>query len=222
MKKIISIFFIFSIQSVYAYTLKFDLIGQLHKNTLTAKDSNGSEGKLISKSKFDMGIKIDYSLANAWKLYLTHQKYTYDFDNTDNVISGDRMFDHASTDFGVTWIVASSMAFRLAYTSKDELGFELNGSNQAVFISETLSFASLFWDQILWLGDGYYLGFTLGLDMNASGSTFTSRSATLISAYLNTDSFRFFYNLKTVTKETDDWKFEGQEPSYGLAYVLAF
>lgn len=208
--------------SVEAEDFKIDLSAIGNTKIISAKSDDGAEGRLVSKTTFNPKLKITYSLTPSFKLSASHTQLNYQFDNTQEIIADETVFSFGESELGLTWILFSVSAFRFTYTSGQEMGFILNESNQALIFQEEITYSSLFYDQILWLGEGYYFGFSVGLDLSTSSETLEDRSASLFKAFASWGSLSAFYQIKNTTKDGGPLSYEDKDTSFALTYALSF
>ena len=130
----------------------------LSKN-LTGVDSAGDEGNLVSSTNFHYGLNLRYALSKSWHFLLNYQNKSYSFDNTQEVIEGEEAFTLSQTSTGVRWVIHPRVAFRFLLNVDEQLAFSVNASDLAEVYSENLSYASIFYDQVVFMGRSMFSGF---------------------------------------------------------------
>lgn len=224
MKKIsIFVLFIFISFSAKANISNLGIFASIYSKKLTGTlDSTGTEGKLVSSSDLHYGLDLEYAFSPAFRFIFNYQTGNVDFDNTDNIITGEESFDINSTKLGFRWIIHPRVAFRSLLNLDKELAFDVNGSNQAEVYSESVNYLSVFYDQIVFLGTAFYSGFRLGYDIPASGDTIEDRTGNFFSVFAVIGNLEISYNYKKVTKSNNDLTFEEIDSALNFSYGLRF
>lgn len=198
------------------------LEAKYHGKTISAKDVFGNTAKLVTESSTDPAFKFTYRLTKTWDVFYSYEQQTYEFKNDKGFITGETKFSSTSQGFGVRWIFLNSVAFRILYIMEYQFGFEVNGSNLAEIFKERVGYSSFFYDQILYTGPGYYLGFSAGIDLSANSANISNRSASHIIGFLKMGPYGISAEIINTTAESDAWKYETQDKLIKLSYTLGF
>ncbi len=215
----------FIILSCNSYGAQFglNLGGQIFSKslngTLTGTDT---EGKLVSNGNFHYGIKTGFSMTNSIALLIEYNSREVDFDNSNNIISGEEVFKVDSTSVGLRFILMPRVAIRTMYTMEKDLGFELDGNNKAVIYTEDIGYLTIYYDQIVFLSAGMYSGFKLGYDLPASGANNLDRTGTRINLFANIHNFETSYELRSFTKNNSTLDFVEKDAVLTISYRLTF
>jgi hypothetical protein len=225
--KLIFIFTIISSPAANANALRLSLISSFYSTNLVGEDdASGKSGKLVSQSNLHYGFKLSYAISQSFRLQFAYKLSSYDFDNTDDLITGDTKVNASSTEVGFKWIMFATTAFRLSIVSEDVVAFELNNSNKAKLFKSKINAFHLNYDQILYLGSSVFAGIKLGYEMGLSGDEVTNKQGSNYGAFviLNTGmgSFEGFYQLKSTTKETDSLDFTDEDSIFNIIYTVSF
>lgn len=168
---VILLIFLSLTTSAYAGTFRISLAGAVASKKLTGTDPiSGDEGVLISNGNFNTGFNLSYSFDPHWHVLLGMENRSYDFDNSDNIISGPTKLDLSATQYGIRWIMFAKTAFRFLYTAQDEAAFIVTDSNQAELYKESISFFTIYWDQLIYSGENILIGFKVGYDVAADAT----------------------------------------------------
>ncbi len=224
MKKFILFIFLFTV-SLPSWGQRFSMganAGIFSKTLIGTDKVTGMDGKLVSNGNLQYGVDLSFSMTNSMQLLLAYTSRSVDFDNSNNIIAGDEKFDMSNTSLGFRWIALRSVAFRLLYTMDKDLGFNLNGSNQAVLYAENIGYVSLFWDQIVFLYNSFYAGFKLGYDVNASAETNEGRQGGRAQLFTVIDGLEISYEIKDITKNNASFDFTQKDNILSLGYRLRF
>ena len=185
-------------------------------------DVIGSEGKLVSNSNLHLGLNFAYSLTSSFRLLFNYESREINFDNTEAIIAGEETFKVDSTRLGVRWITHPRVALRFLMTAEKDLAFNINASNQAEIYSESITYFTVYYDQIVFLAESMYSGFRLGYDISASGNTIEGRSANIFELFAVVGGLEVNYLMKKITKSNSDLTFDETDSALNFLYTLRF
>lgn len=203
--------------------MQFGLLTSLYSKNLngTLRDSGG-EGKLVSNSNLHYGFNFGYSLTGSLRFLFEYQSREIDFDNTEKIIAGDKSFEVSSLKAGLRLIAHPRVAFRLMMSSEKDIAFDINDSNQAMVYAETMTYFSVFYDQIILLSPDMFSGFRLGYDIPISSDTIQDRSGNSVGIFGVIGSLEVNYTVKKITKSNSDLDFDESDSALNFIYSFVF
>ena len=207
----------------FAQQFRFGFSGSILSDKITGIDNDtGEEGKLVSNTNFHYGIHFAYLMGSGFQILLDYQNKSYDFDNTQEIITGEESFSLTKTSIGMRWIAHPRIALRLHLNFDEDIVFTVDENNQALIEPEKIIYPSIFYDQILFLGGSMYSGFKVGYELGGTGETIKNRTALQYGLFAVLNAFEINYMIKNITKENDTLEFTETESALNFIYLFRF
>ena len=225
-KKILTFFsMLLIVNTAYGNAFRVTPYISLYSTTLTGTDDAlNADGKLVSNSNLLAGLKMSYSLSQAFNLVFDYSTGSIAYDNTQDVISDNDSYTKSKISLGTRWILHPRVVFKFLFNIDKEVGFTIvtTDNNKAMLDAEPINYFSINYDQIVFMGGGTYSGFFIGYSPNSSSDTYFARTSTEYGLFFVLQGFRASYKIENKTKESDDLKFTEDDSALELSYTFRF
>ena len=224
-KILIFITMLLIVNTTYGKAFRVTPYISLYSTTLIGTDDVlNADGKLVSNSNLLTGLKMSYSLSQAFNLVFDYSTGAVGYDNTQEVISGDDSYTKSKISLGTRWILHPRVVFKFLFNIDEEIGFSIDtaNDNKALLVAEPINYFSIYYDQIVFMGGGMYSGFFIGYSPNSSSDTYFARTSTEYGLFFVLQGFRASYKIENKTKESDDLKFTEDDSALELSYTFRF
>lgn len=186
--------------------------------------ADGSNGELNGTTT-QTELNLTYRWLPNFGFDFVYNQKELIFNDEDNVIDEGEVISLTKYGLGVHWIVVPRVQFKFMFMSAEEVWYEVD-SAQADVKSEAVSFLRIMYDQIILLGATWYLGGTLGHDLDSKGSDITKRSNSFASLFFNYRLGRIVsridYTYNATKIEVGDDEFTGPYSMVGLSFSFLF
>jgi hypothetical protein len=226
MKFSLLIFSILFCSNAFANKLSIGLIGSLYSKKLIGENAvSGVSGEVVSNTNINYGLEFEYSISRSLRFLGSYKSRTVEFDNTDDVITGETIFNTSASSMGLKWILFSRTALRFIYNLEKDLGFKVVNDKAEIFV-ENSNYLTVFYDQIIFLGKSIYSGFRLGSDITSSGDRLSDRNATRYGVFITMNSgmgqLESFFEVKNIAKSSSSLDFTEKDSILHFTYRLIF